>query len=238
MTETTTQPTHDALRDALAHAALFESLALCFRYPQADTAATLTALLAEVPPSWREALSNLSQRLDEVTESRFLQLFGSGGLCRDTESAYVSNRPMGGLLADLSGFYVAFGFPHDNDGGVPLDHIATELSFVSFLFAKEAHARFLDNAAAVEICQQGRGRFLQGHLGIWIGSFASTVAERAPDTLHAQAAMLAAEAVRDIVNDEWSKVNALPIIHHPPSVIDQDSCFACPAACGAEEEWA
>ncbi|MCS6862154.1 MAG: hypothetical protein NZT92_17760, partial [Abditibacteriales bacterium] len=110
MTSTTTNLTQDTLRDALAHAALFEALALCFRYPQADVAATLTALLAEVPPTWREALNDLSQRVDEVTETRFLQLFGSGGLCRDTESAYVSNRPMGGLLADLSGFYVAFGF--------------------------------------------------------------------------------------------------------------------------------
>lgn len=243
MISTITNPTQDALCDALANSALFESLALCFRYPQADAASTLTALLEEVPQTWREALSNLSQRIDEVAETRFLQLFGSGGLCRDTESAYVNNRPMGGLLADLSGFYVAFGFPHDNGGGVPPDHIATELSFISFLFAKEAHAHFLDNAEAVEICQQGRALFLREHLGTWIGSFAPTVAERAPDTFHAQAAVLAAEAVRNGVMECWSH-GVLNVIPNTPTPQHSNTptlqfCDSCPAACGSDEEgWA
>ncbi len=259
MTATKTDHPENALRDALANSALFASLALCFRYPQADAASTLTALLEEVPQTWREALNNLSQRMDEVTETRFLQLFGSGGLCRDTESAYVNNRPMGGLLADLSGFYVAFGFPvnvaptsgrQDNagwkpalQGGVPLDHIATELSFLSFLFAKEAHAHFLDSAEAVEICQQGRALFLREHLGTWIGSFASAVAERAPDTFHAQAAVLAAEAVRNGVLECWSH-GVLNVIPNTPTPQHSNTptlqfCDSCPAACGTEEEeWA
>jgi len=254
MTATKTDHTEDALGEALAHAALFESLALCFRYPQADAASTLAALLEEAPQIWREALSNLSQRMNEVTETRFLQLFGSGGLCRDTESAYVNNRPMGGLLADLSGFYVAFGFPVNVaptscqqdiagwkpalQGGVPLDHVATELSFISFLFAKEAHAHFLGNAEAVEICQQGRALFLREHLGTWIGSFASTVAERAPDTFHAQAAVLCAEAVRESMG-QWGNgaTPSLPLTHLP--VDPWTLCDSCPAACGPdEEEWA
>ncbi|MCS6860841.1 MAG: molecular chaperone TorD family protein, partial [Abditibacteriales bacterium] len=126
-----------------------------------------------------------------------------------------------------------------SSSGAPPDHIATELSFIAFLFAKEAHAHFAGDAAAVEICQQGRTAFLREHLGMWVGSFASTVAVRAPDTFYAQAAVLTAEAVREMVKGQGSIVNALPLVNQQPSTVDDDACFACPAACGSdEEEWA
>lgn len=71
-------------------------------------------------------------------------------------------------LADISGFYQAFGLRGAQKVHERPDHISLEAEFVHFLLYKKAvalHANDLEHAA---ICQQACERFLQGHLAFWL----------------------------------------------------------------------
>jgi TorA maturation chaperone TorD len=73
------------------------------------------------------------------------------------------------VLADIAGFYRAFGF--EVRGERP-DHAAPELEFAALLCAKEAYARLCGEDEGAETCAQARARFLDEHLLGWLPAFA------------------------------------------------------------------
>ena len=69
-------------------------------------------------------------------------------------------------LADLAGFYRAFGV--ESVGGLHrLDHIAVELEFAHVLAAKEARAAERGEAERAATCREARRILLAEHLGAW-----------------------------------------------------------------------
>ena len=68
-------------------------------------------------------------------------------------------------MADIAGFYRAFGF--EVSGERP-DHIVPELEFVALLLVKEAYARMSGQGEPAEVCSTARKTFLQEHLGVWL----------------------------------------------------------------------
>lgn len=82
----------------------------------------------------------------------------------------------GNDLADLQGFYHAFGVDLAADEGareMP-DHLGVELEFYGFLLAKEAQLLKIEDREGVEIVHDARRKFLADHLG----PFASLLADR------------------------------------------------------------
>lgn len=76
-------------------------------------------------------------------------------------------------LADIAGFYRAFGLEVAADFHERVDHISVELEFMHFLCRKEAHG--LQKGHAPEGIAQGRAaqaKFLSEHLGAWAPQFA------------------------------------------------------------------
>jgi TorA maturation chaperone TorD len=75
-------------------------------------------------------------------------------------------------LADLAGFFAAFGLELDPGSGERQDHLAVELEFLSFLAAKEAYAleHQLDTAE-LELGRTAQGAFLREHAGRWVPGF-------------------------------------------------------------------
>ena len=67
-------------------------------------------------------------------------------------------------MADIMGFYLAFGVEPDNDRP---DHIAAQLEFMHLLTLKEKHA--LDNGQLqkASLCQEASEKFLRQHLLTW-----------------------------------------------------------------------
>jgi hypothetical protein len=257
----TETPAVTAPEQALAHAALFESLALCFRSRPGESPQTLRGIVDESPERWRPKLLEVAKLMEQVTEEHYLQLFGNGGLCHDCESAYVTNRPAGGLLADVAGFYRAFGYtaacgsgsepaevcqgagrfgnlPHSSSGSPadPIDHIATELSFVSFLFAKEAHAQFGGNVLAADICRRARELFLHEHLGTWIVGFTASVDRNASGSGHERAAALVRDALIELGIGEASRAECSTGLDRQSAGPDDSLCGMCPAAANADED--
>jgi putative dimethyl sulfoxide reductase chaperone len=86
-------------------------------------------------------------------------------------------------LADLAGFYHAFGLEVAADAGERHDHICLELEFMCVLAAKEAYAleQQLD-PEDLSLCRDAQKQFLREHLGRWTPAFARRLGRMAADT--------------------------------------------------------
>jgi TorA maturation chaperone TorD len=91
-------------------------------------------------------------------------------------------------IADVAGFYRAFGF--EARGERP-DHLAAELEFVAWTCAQEAHARLAGREEEAETCARARDRFVREHLDSWVGLLADRVRQATPrPALHHLVALL------------------------------------------------
>jgi TorA maturation chaperone TorD len=79
-------------------------------------------------------------------------------------------------LADIAGFYRAFGF---QAVGERPDHLAVELEFMALLYVKEAHARLSGSTEGAAICSESRRKFMADHLVGWLPAFGQKVSEAA-----------------------------------------------------------
>lgn len=80
-------------------------------------------------------------------------------------------------IADIAGFYRAFGFEVSGDRP---DHIVPELEFAALLCAKEAYARISGEAEGAEVCAAARRKFMTEHLGAWLPQLSQRISEHAP----------------------------------------------------------
>lgn len=88
-------------------------------------------------------------------------------------------------LADIAGFYRAFGLDLAADSHERVDHVSVELEFMHFLCLKEAHA--LANGHPAErlaLCREAQRRFLREHVCRWAFGFARRLCARAGDTVY------------------------------------------------------
>jgi TorA maturation chaperone TorD len=87
-------------------------------------------------------------------------------------------------LADIAGFYRAFGLETAQAARERPDHLALELEFMAFLLRKEqlALASAGANAAATEqagVCTDAQQSFFSDHLAWWVPSFAMGLRRKA-----------------------------------------------------------
>ena len=75
-------------------------------------------------------------------------------------------------MADIAGFYRAFGAEVGGAARERVDHIAVELSFMQLLCLKEVYAREHDDDEARTICHDAQLGFLHDHLLCWAPAFA------------------------------------------------------------------
>ncbi|MBI1746302.1 MAG: molecular chaperone TorD family protein [Acidobacteria bacterium] len=84
-------------------------------------------------------------------------------------------------LADIAGFYTAFGLEVSDQAKERADHISVELEFMSFLAHKEAYALEHHGEEKATLCREAQAKFLQDHLGRWAPLFATLLARKAGD---------------------------------------------------------
>lgn len=78
-------------------------------------------------------------------------------------------------LADVAGFYAAFGMEVDHRANDRGDHIAVECEFMNVLCAKEAHAIEYGDDNGLQICCKAQRDFLVDHVSRWLPAFAHRV---------------------------------------------------------------
>lgn len=95
--------------------------------------------------------------------------------CPQTFSVHRSHQ-----LADVAGFYQAFGLEPSRSNPERADHIALELEFMSWLILKEERA--IDSGAAgqtnAETCREAQRRFLTDHLLWWTPALAFAIRKK------------------------------------------------------------
>lgn len=83
-------------------------------------------------------------------------------------------------LADIAGFYQAFGLELEPSFKDRLDHISAEMEFMHFLCLKEAYALATGHAEAhTAVCREAQAKFLGEHVGQWVLEFACRLERKA-----------------------------------------------------------
>jgi TorA maturation chaperone TorD len=98
------------------------------------------------------------------------RLFEGGVDCPPNETAYV-RRDKGAILADIAGFYRAFGFEPSADTGEKADHVVAELQFAALLLVMAARASAGGREDDAEVTSRALSSFWADHLGAWVDLF-------------------------------------------------------------------
>lgn len=160
----------------------FSLASMLAAYPDHEVEATCQLLGPALrehagPRALLEWLDAAGGSFDEL-RARYLELFDTGKgrvSLYETEYGRMRAAAKGHDLADISGFYRAFGLAIDEgEGGEMLDHLAVELEFHALMLAKYAHLLRSADLEGAGIVLDATKKFLAQHLG----SFAPAAAAR------------------------------------------------------------
>jgi len=181
-------------------------------------------LFARLPKSAAE--------LNDLYEANFGLLGGSK--CPAYETEYVPHRfsfQRSNMLADVAGFYGAFGLQTSSSNPDRPDHISLECEFLAQLIYLQCQARQAQTPDAIsqaEVCQQAAERFLNEHFVWWAPAFAKLLAHQDPGgfyeaVAHFLAALVAAERALARIEPPKQAVEPSPIEN-------ADQCSGCELA--------
>jgi DMSO reductase family type II enzyme chaperone len=213
--ETRTPPDQpDQATRTLARGRVYALLSRALRYPDQELLAALCdGRWASELRTWVQRCGTKGRALDATLgvlpdplpvdlaglQAQHSRLFSSGSLCPQHESDYAASHAFqkADLMADVAGFYAAFGMRVATGHRELPDFIGTELEFMHLLCTKEAYAREQGDLAAAEVCRQAHQKFLAQHLGVWSGRCGERLVESAAPACDASRLGLAARFVAE-----------------------------------------
>lgn len=188
------------------------------------SALDISPVVAELPGS--------PAKLNDIYESIFGLL--TTGSCTPYETEYIPSKftfQRSNGLADVAGFYHAFGLEPSSREPERHDHIVVELEFMASLIslerlAAESTEQVSPDRAAV--CREGQARFVREHLAWWVPAFARLLTHSAEGTFYAQvghflAALIAAERA-------YLGIPAGHQLPQPTTIEKPDECSGCELA--------
>jgi TorA maturation chaperone TorD len=161
------------------------------------------------------------------------RLFLGAGMVPLREGGYGDGLRFAGQpfdIADLNGFYRAFGFELSTSTPNPPDHLGTQVEFLSLLHLKRALALGRRRLRDVQTVDHAMARFLEEHLGRWIGSFCAALREAGACLPYA----LLADLVADVVSAECGRLGIRPRTAGRGTAADpmEGDALVCPLAAG------
>jgi TorA maturation chaperone TorD len=136
-----------------------------------------------------DRLPDTQRALNAQYESAFGLLVSSD--CPPYETEYINSKyafQRSNTLADISGFYRAFGLTPTDGRPERADHIVLELEFMATLLGLERRAAEEDSEPQQDrrqVCRDAQARFLQEHLAWWIPAFHKLLAKVTRDQFYA-----------------------------------------------------
>jgi TorA maturation chaperone TorD len=183
--------TQRPIQERLERASLYRVLGGALARPQAERLADLAkaaeTLAPTVEPAVAEPLARLAAAAREsdaaAVGDEYVFLFDRGAKVPPYEGAWEEAPQLAGkaaLLADIAGFYAAFGLMPGAAQPDVEDHIAAECEFMSALALKEAYALAESDEEGAAITSAAQSRFVGDHLGRWSGTFAAALRDASP----------------------------------------------------------
>lgn len=224
------------LAETLARSALYKLLSVAFLPPSewsAELFSGIDRILDLLPEGHQAILRPIAREapicLSAATEPEYTRLFGVGLAATPYETEYdpLASARKGHRLADLLGFYEAFGVRLADHRKEFPDHIAAELEFMAILLLKAAHAGAEVMEEAQTVSEEAAHKFLADHLGAWGGAFADRVETSTEDGFYRFAARL----LRGFLLAEccFLGVEPQPLVATLPR---DPGPLSCPFACG------
>lgn len=200
--------------DELVHrAAWFKMFSLLFRYPNEETITLLKDGVPELPievlntdmranaEPFKRAVADASA--EQIT-LEYSSLFTGAGLCRANENDYEKlSFSMTEKLADVAGFYSAFGFEVNDDTGERPDFVGTELDFINLMLLKQAYAVKNGWTEQATVTADALANFVETHFVRWVPKLCYALRELATEGgIYAAGA----DALAAIVDSEDSRL--------------------------------
>lgn len=231
-------PAEAVLVAALWRAAMYRLLASALRYPCAESVTTvrelaqrLAAGLPEYAP-WLGRIRQVALTKETVEDlgAEYVRLFERESPCPPREGSWIqgpiSGRPA--LLADLGGFYAAFGVRLGTAMADSEDHVAAELEFASWLELRYAYAIATLAHEGASVVHEALRTFWRDHLGRFVIPFACFLEGATHYSFYAVAAnLLAAWA-----HAECGRLQVKPELDGTPThgLAVEEASFTCPLA--------
>ena len=177
---------------------------------------------------WIEALIDAVDEVRTLEQAglaaEYARLFDGAVACPINETAYV-RRDKGAILADLCGFYRAFGFEPAAGTGEKADHLVTELEFLGLLQVMLARACETGHREQRRVAQSALVAYCTDHLAEWIGAFC----ERLEATTSLRFYRRTAAALRGISGATFRDLGVVP---SEPPCLAADVAPGTPYECG------
>ena len=175
--------TQEAMTRSLARSCLYRFFSEFFLYPKEgafsknfEEAFQASGALGQ-PAGLQETLAKAAGCPREITDLRsdYALVFGYtiGKACPPYETEWGTTHIFNQTqeLADISGFYRAWGLGISDQAHARLDHLSVELEFMSYVALKEAYALDGGQEENLDVCRQVQAKFLSEHLGTWVPAF-------------------------------------------------------------------
>lgn len=148
---------------------------------------------------------NVLGRLPNSSEAHnqaYEQVFGLvvAKACPPYETEYIDSKfafQRSNTLADINGFYNAFGLRTAADRPERPDHIVQELEFMAVLISLQVQAqRAAPQGQRAQVCYRAQERFLREHLAWWAPAFARLLVRESEHPFFAAAGSFLASLMR------------------------------------------
>jgi len=183
-------------------------------------------------PSHDGAFSSIPQTT-EVLEERN-RLFGHTvrSACPPYELEYGRGEvfQQSQSLADLAGFYAAFGYQSNGPLSERPDHLVAEWEFLSVLALKESIAQYAEQNESAQCCRDAQRLFLRDHAATWMPAFCARLRKSEPGPF-----FLAAVNLSEALLTSWCAalgVSTGPAWLELRPVEEEDTTISC----GTDEE--
>ncbi len=205
-----------------------------FLIGDADLADLLKVAGLDEDPRLAEALRLALQEAAAIDadawDAEFTRLFEGATACPINETAYI-RRDKGVLLADLRGFYRAFGFEPAPGRGEKPDHMVTELQYLALLLTMLWQARNDGLHEQIDITHKALASYVQDHPGDWLPLFYTRLATVAQQPCFAHLARALELAWRGLCRlHGWPAPVAPPAVGPLEGIIDEGSPYECEMA--------
>jgi TorA maturation chaperone TorD len=188
---------------AVEAVALLRVLSLALAPPTRERLAEVRALLGGLSaggdgaPDVEELAAALRGESAETLGPAYQRLFGGSVALAPYEASYEADPfRQARQMADVAGFYRAFGADAHGPAAERPDHGGCELEFVAFLGVRRLAAADAGRVEEAEQCGEIEDAFLREHAGRWLPAFFTALA-RADDGVFGAVGRLGERVLRD-----------------------------------------